>query len=235
MKRAIETTMDAGAKGIKIQLAGRLGGSEMARCEKATAGSLPLSTLRAKIDYGFTEAWTAQGNMGVQVWVNQGCTREMRPMALMPKRVKHRKSQRGRIKGKAQRGNRVVSLAITACRQRKVAGSRRKPSSPGVLLHSNTSAAKVGCISAFSRTSRRPARPLETRMGTGKGEPAALGGRRQGRHGDVRVGWCDRGSKRRLCFARLAHKMPFACGWFEVGGRLNDESRKSGRFRRIRF
>ena len=72
MKRAIESTMDAGAKGIKIQLAGRLGGSEMARCEKATAGSLPLSTLRAKIDYGFTEAWTAQGNLGVQVWINQG-------------------------------------------------------------------------------------------------------------------------------------------------------------------
>jgi small subunit ribosomal protein S3 len=72
MKRAIETTMDAGARGIKIQLAGRLGGSEMARCEKATAGSLPLSTLRAKIDYGFTEASTAQGNIGVQVWVNQG-------------------------------------------------------------------------------------------------------------------------------------------------------------------
>jgi small subunit ribosomal protein S3 len=72
MKRAIETTMDSGAKGIKIQLSGRLGGSEMARCEKATAGSLPLSTLRAKIDYGFAEAWTAQGNIGVQVWVNQG-------------------------------------------------------------------------------------------------------------------------------------------------------------------
>jgi small subunit ribosomal protein S3 len=72
MKRAIETTMDSGARGIKIQLAGRLGGAEMARCEKATAGSLPLSTLRAKIDYGFTEASTPQGNIGVQVWVNQG-------------------------------------------------------------------------------------------------------------------------------------------------------------------
>jgi small subunit ribosomal protein S3 len=72
MKRAIETTMDSGANGIKIQLSGRLGGSEMARCEKATAGSLPLSTLRAKIDYGFAEAWTAQGNIGVQVWINQG-------------------------------------------------------------------------------------------------------------------------------------------------------------------
>lgn len=76
MKRAIETTMEAGAKGIKIQLAGRLGGAEMARCEKANAGSLPLSTLRAKIDYGFTEAKTAQGNIGVQVWINQGVYEE---------------------------------------------------------------------------------------------------------------------------------------------------------------
>jgi small subunit ribosomal protein S3 len=64
--------MEAGAKGIKIQLSGRLGGSEMARQEKQIAGSMPLSTLRAKIDYGFVEAKTAQGNIGVQVWVNQG-------------------------------------------------------------------------------------------------------------------------------------------------------------------
>ena len=72
MKRAMEQTMEAGAKGIKIQLAGRLAGSEMARCEKQNTGSIPLSTLRAKIDYGFTEAKTAQGHIGVQVWVNQG-------------------------------------------------------------------------------------------------------------------------------------------------------------------
>ncbi|MEM8680162.1 MAG: 30S ribosomal protein S3 [Planctomycetota bacterium] len=72
MKRTIEQTMDAGAKGIKIQLAGRLGGAEMARREKQIAGSIPLSTLRAKIDYGFTEAKTAQGHIGVQVWINQG-------------------------------------------------------------------------------------------------------------------------------------------------------------------
>lgn len=72
MKRAIEETMDAGAKGIKIQMSGRLGGAEMSRCEKAVAGSIPLSTLRAKIDYGFTEAMTAQGHIGIQVWVNQG-------------------------------------------------------------------------------------------------------------------------------------------------------------------
>jgi small subunit ribosomal protein S3 len=76
MKRAAETTMEAGAKGIKIQLAGRLGGAEMARREKQTNGSMPLSTLRAKIDYGFAEAATAQGNIGVQVWVNQGMYEE---------------------------------------------------------------------------------------------------------------------------------------------------------------
>ena len=72
MKKAMETTMGAGAKGIKIQLAGRLGGSEMARREKSISGSIPLSTLRAKIDYGFTEAWIAQGHIGIQVWINQG-------------------------------------------------------------------------------------------------------------------------------------------------------------------
>jgi small subunit ribosomal protein S3 len=72
MKRSADQTMEAGAKGIKIQLAGRLGGSEMARREKQIAGAMPLSTLRAKIDYGFTEATTPQGNIGVQVWVNQG-------------------------------------------------------------------------------------------------------------------------------------------------------------------
>lgn len=72
MKRAMEQTMEAGAKGIKIQLAGRLGGAEMARREKQISGSIPLSTLRAKIDYGIVEAKTAQGHIGIQVWINQG-------------------------------------------------------------------------------------------------------------------------------------------------------------------
>ena len=76
LKRALDTTMDAGARGVKIQLAGRLGGAEMSRCEKAIAGSMPLSTLRAKIDYGFCEAPSAQGNIGIQVWVNQGMYEE---------------------------------------------------------------------------------------------------------------------------------------------------------------
>jgi small subunit ribosomal protein S3 len=72
MKRTIEQTMEAGAKGVRIQLSGRLGGAEMARCETQMEGSIPLSTLRAKIDYGFTEAKTAQGHIGIKVWINNG-------------------------------------------------------------------------------------------------------------------------------------------------------------------
>lgn len=72
MKRSMDQTMEAGANGVRIQLAGRLGGAEMARTESCMAGSIPLSTLRAKIEFGFTEAHTAQGNIGVKVWINNG-------------------------------------------------------------------------------------------------------------------------------------------------------------------
>jgi small subunit ribosomal protein S3 len=72
MKRAIDQTMEAGAKGVRIQLSGRLGGAEMARQESNMAGSIPLSTLRAKVEYGFAEASTAQGNIGIKVWINNG-------------------------------------------------------------------------------------------------------------------------------------------------------------------
>src|SRR5438132_6623390 len=72
MKRAMDQTMEGGAKGIRVQLSGRLGGSEMARTESAMLGSIPLSTLRAKIEYGFAEAKTAQGHIGIKVWINNG-------------------------------------------------------------------------------------------------------------------------------------------------------------------
>jgi small subunit ribosomal protein S3 len=72
MKKAIDQTMEGGAKGIKVQMAGRLAGSEMARTELGMAGSIPLSTLRARVEYGFTEAKTAQGHIGVKVWINNG-------------------------------------------------------------------------------------------------------------------------------------------------------------------
>ncbi len=72
MKRAIEQSRMAGAKGIKIRCAGRLGGAEMARTEKYYEGKVPLQTLRADIDYGFTEAKTTYGLLGIKVWIYKG-------------------------------------------------------------------------------------------------------------------------------------------------------------------
>jgi small subunit ribosomal protein S3 len=72
MKQAMQRAMEGGAKGVKLQLSGRLGGAEMARCEKGMEGSIPLSTLRCKVEYGFSEASTPQGTIGIKVWVNQG-------------------------------------------------------------------------------------------------------------------------------------------------------------------
>src|SRR5881398_1014758 len=72
MKRAVQTVQKAGAQGIRVQCAGRLGGSEMSRKEFYREGRVPLHTLRADIDYGFREAKTAQGRIGVKVWIYKG-------------------------------------------------------------------------------------------------------------------------------------------------------------------
>jgi small subunit ribosomal protein S3 len=72
IKRAAETSFQAGAKGVKIVLGGRLGGSEMARRERLVLGSIPLHTLRADIDYGLTEAKTTAGQVGIKVWIYKG-------------------------------------------------------------------------------------------------------------------------------------------------------------------
>jgi small subunit ribosomal protein S3 len=69
MKRAIQVAMDMGVDGIKINCAGRLGGAELARSEQYKDGRVPLHTLRANIDYGFTEANTTAGKIGIKVWI----------------------------------------------------------------------------------------------------------------------------------------------------------------------
>ena len=76
MKRAVQMAMDFGAEGIKIRCAGRLGGAEMSRVEQYLEGRVPLHTLRANIDYGFTEAKTKAGILGIKCWV---CTGENKP------------------------------------------------------------------------------------------------------------------------------------------------------------
>ena len=72
MKQAIGRAMRFGAKGIKVQVSGRLGGAEIARTERYHEGTIPLQTLRADIDYGFSEANTTYGKLGVKVWLYKG-------------------------------------------------------------------------------------------------------------------------------------------------------------------
>jgi small subunit ribosomal protein S3 len=72
MKKAVQTAMKFGAKGIKVHCAGRLGGAEMARREWYREGRVPLHTLRADVDYGFAEAFTTYGAIGVKCWIFKG-------------------------------------------------------------------------------------------------------------------------------------------------------------------
>jgi len=72
MKQAMQRTMRSGAQGIKVMVSGRLGGAEIARSEWAKEGRIPLQTLRADVDYGFAEADTMMGKIGVKVWVFKG-------------------------------------------------------------------------------------------------------------------------------------------------------------------
>lgn len=84
MKKAVQTAMDLGAAGIKIRCAGRLGGAELARVEKYHEGSVPLHTLRANIDYGFAEAKTVYGKLGVKCWICKPEEKKEKPAASRP-------------------------------------------------------------------------------------------------------------------------------------------------------
>jgi small subunit ribosomal protein S3 len=72
LKQRMEGTMQAGAKGIKINVSGRLGGAEIARSEKSVTGSVPLTTLQADVNYGYAIAFTTYGTIGVKVWIYRG-------------------------------------------------------------------------------------------------------------------------------------------------------------------
>ncbi len=95
MKRSLQTAMRMGALGCKIMCGGRLGGAEIARTEKYSEGSVPLHTLRADIDYGFAEAKTAMGIIGIKVWIYKGEILEHDPMA-QEKRMLDSGEQRAR-------------------------------------------------------------------------------------------------------------------------------------------
>jgi small subunit ribosomal protein S3 len=117
MRKAMQTAMKSGAKGIRVQCSGRLGGAEMSRSEFYREGRVPLHTLRADIDYGFYEARTTFGRIGVKVWIYKGeaaATRAEREQAAAALRAGQRPAGGGRDRD----------------RDRPQRGQRRRPGSP---------------------------------------------------------------------------------------------------------
>ena len=96
MKQAMQRTMRSGVQGIKIMVSGRLGGAEIARSEWAKEGRIPLQTLRADVDYGFTEADTIMGKIGVKVWIFKG---NLMPGEMADQNIKHKSNKDSADKG----------------------------------------------------------------------------------------------------------------------------------------
>lgn len=105
MKQAIGRTMRLGAKGIKIRVAGRLGGAEIARAEVYHEGTIPLHTIRADIDYGFAEANTTYGKLGVKVFIYKGEVLKAKSLQLSLKNRKNRKEDRENLVRKEEVNN----------------------------------------------------------------------------------------------------------------------------------
>jgi small subunit ribosomal protein S3 len=96
MKMKGDAAMAAGAKGVKIVLAGRLGGHEMSRTEDLRLGSIPLQTLQANVDYGFAEAYTTYGAIGVKLWIYKGMYQQVTEAEVESKAAGARPRARGR-------------------------------------------------------------------------------------------------------------------------------------------
>lgn len=104
-KREVEMVQQAGAKGVKLNMAGRLGGADLARVEKQSWGSVPLHTITADVDYGFAEAVTTYGVIGIKVWIYKGKIGEELPMPEGYGRGRGRGNDRGGDRG-GRRGGR---------------------------------------------------------------------------------------------------------------------------------
>ena len=245
MKRALTSAMRSGAKGVKVQVSGRLGGAEMARTESYSDGRVPLHTLRADIDYGFFEARTTTGRIGVKCWINKGevmpegfrsdlastdgdsrrpaapaasdagpwAWRRPRPrrawrwsLMLMPKRVKHRKQMRGRMRGNTKGGSTVAFGEYGL-----------KALDRGWITNRQIEAARVAMTRKIKRGGKvwinlfpdKPytKKPAETRMGSGKGNPEGWVAVVKPGQGDVRASRRPRGPRPRSA-APGGNKLP---------------------------
>ena len=260
MKRALTSAMRSGAKGVKVQVSGRLGGAEMARTEGYSDGRVPLHTLRADIDYGFFEARTTTGRIGVKCWINKG---EVMPegfrsdqvsgrrraassgqaaiavggpggdrgrgdaaggrsLMLMPKRVKHRKQMRGRMRGNTKGGSTVAfgEYGIKSLER-------------GWITNRQIEAARIAMTRKIKRGGKvwinvfpdKPytKKPAETRMGSGKGNPEGWVAVVKPGQGDVRAGRRARGPRPRGAAAGRAQASRQDQVRQARGGRRTDE------------
>ena len=136
MRKSMQTALKAGAQGIRVQCGGRLGGAEMSRSEFYREGRVPLHTLRADIDYGFYEAHTTFGRLGVKVWIYKGEV----------------------IESRAER----AASALAAARAPKPSrGGSRAPRAPRGEVTTSTVESRAAEAASSSETPAAPAAPVE--------------------------------------------------------------------------
>src|SRR6187455_2902419 len=180
MKRAMQNAMRLGAQGIKVMSSGRLNGVEIARREWYREGRVPLHTLRADIDYGFAEARTTYGVIGIKVWVFKGEVMahnaepaqapEQERRMLQPARRKYRKEQKGRNKGVATVGNKVSfgEYGLKAVGRGRLTARQIEAARRAMTRHIKRGGRVWIRIFPDKPVSQKPA---EVRMGNGKGNP----------------------------------------------------------------
>ena len=163
MKRALTSAMRSGAKGVKVQVSGRLGGAEMARTEGYSDGRVPLHTLRADIDYGFVEARTTTGRIGVKCWINKG---EVMPEGfraggdeeeLAPRSFRRKGRDRDRRAGGGAGSRQAAQRSAAPKPARQPAAPRRSrpPRSRGAAAAAEARARAAGAPEAAAAAGRR--------------------------------------------------------------------------------
>lgn len=169
MRQAVMRTMRAGAKGVRVMCAGRLGGSEMARREDHKDGSVPLHTLRADVDYGFAEAPTTYGHIGVKAWIYRGdVVAGEEPKERLPARP--RASERG---GAPRRTERRPRTGRIIRRGRDKAAAEPKAKTPSAEAQPKHEAAEPAADDKGPQAGKAPEAPREVpEQGAPPSEPA---------------------------------------------------------------
>lgn len=192
MKQRAETTMQAGAKGVKIQIAGRLGGAEMSRSETTIRGSIPLHTLEADVDYGFSPCFTTYGTIGVKVWIYRGMfgdekTEEktekdnaiVTAMTRARRRREHRSSDRPRKGGRGQHAPAEMTNRPGGSRLKVTAPKTAAPAEAKAEQPAETPQPKAEAVTPEPQPAApaeilepQPVAPAETPQGQGQPEAA---------------------------------------------------------------